>query len=236
VVTADAQPGGDPALEAAELFPHALAERLQLLEPVARPRGVDAVAVAIAMIDGHEHTDLTLLGGDGGGHVGPELVRAVGDDGPFMGSGPVGMPDPLRGLEALLGPVLSVGRWKGRRSALRPPPPRVEWTVGPAPLVQQLDVHGQLANLGPQPGDIVVPVVGRPALQRGLTTGQEVIAPAGERGGGDAELPGDEFLLAEPRRLSRPRSAMRTTRTRLRPAISRVPSLLVRTPSGLTWS
>src|SRR5439155_22538441 len=47
---------------------------------------------------------------------------------------------------------------------------------------QQLVVHGQLADLGPKPGDLVVPVVGPPALKRGLATGQEVIAPAGERG------------------------------------------------------
>jgi hypothetical protein len=97
--TADA----DPALEAAEVFPHALAERLQSLEPVARPRGVDADALAIAMIDGREHTDLAFLSGDSRGHVGPpELVRAVGYDGPVMSLGPVEVADPVWGLEAVL--------------------------------------------------------------------------------------------------------------------------------------
>ena len=58
---------------------------------------------AVAVIDGHEDADLALLGGHGGGHVGPpELVRAVGDDGPVVGLRAVGMADPLRGLEAVL--------------------------------------------------------------------------------------------------------------------------------------
>jgi hypothetical protein len=55
------------------------------------------------VIDGHEHTDLAFLGGDGGGQIRPpELVRAVGDDGPVMSLRAVGMADPLRGLEAVL--------------------------------------------------------------------------------------------------------------------------------------
>ena len=82
------------------------------------------------------------------------------------------------------GQAVASARWRGRRPGLRPPPPRDERAVGPAPLEQQLVVHGQLADLGPQPGDLVVPVVGRPALQRGLAAGQEVVPPAGEGGGG----------------------------------------------------
>jgi hypothetical protein len=44
-----------------------------------------------------------------------------------------------------------------------------------------------------------VAVIGRSALQRGLATGQEVAAPAGECGGGDAQLASEEFqaLAAE---------------------------------------
>jgi predicted nucleic acid-binding protein len=59
-------------------------------------------------------------------------------------------------------------------------------------------VHGQLADLGPQPGDLLVAIVDRPALQRGLTAGQEVVAPAGEGGGGDAQLAGEEFQALAP--------------------------------------
>jgi hypothetical protein len=55
-------------------------------------------------------------------------------------------------------------------------------------LEQQFLIHGHLADLGPQPGDLVVAIVSRPALPRGLAAGQEVIAPAGEGGGGDAQL------------------------------------------------
>ena len=103
MIVADGQPCGDPLVEAAELLAHALAERLQRLEAVAREGGVDADALAGAVIDGHEHTDLAFLGGDGGGHVRPpHLVGSFRDDGPVVGLGTVGMANPLRGLEAVL--------------------------------------------------------------------------------------------------------------------------------------
>jgi hypothetical protein len=71
--------------------------------------------------------------------------------------------------------------------------------VGPGPLEQQLVVHGELTDLGPQPGDLLVAVIGRSALEGGLAAGQEVVAPAGEGSGGDAQLTGEEFegLTAE---------------------------------------
>ena len=47
VIVADRWPGGDPLVEAAELFADALAERLQRLEPIARLGGVDADALAV---------------------------------------------------------------------------------------------------------------------------------------------------------------------------------------------
>jgi hypothetical protein len=62
-------------------------------------------------------------------------------------------------------------------------------------LGQQLIVHGQLADLGPQAGDLIIPFVGRPALQCRLATGQEVVPPAGEGGGGDPELSGYQFQV-----------------------------------------
>jgi hypothetical protein len=57
--------------------------------------------------------------------------------------------------------------------------------VAPAPLEQQLVVHSQLADLAPQPGDLLVAVIGRSALQGALAAGQEVVAPASQGGGGD---------------------------------------------------
>ena len=66
-----------PSLEAAEVLPHALAERLQRLEAVARLGGVQADALARAVVDGDEDVDLALAGGDGRGHVGaPHRRRA----------------------------------------------------------------------------------------------------------------------------------------------------------------
>src|SRR5262249_17309272 len=74
-----------------------------------------------------------------------------------------------------------------------PRPPRDERAVGLAALGQQLVVHGQLADLGPQPSDLVVAIIGRSALEGGLAAGQEVVPPAGQGGGGDAQLTGEEF-------------------------------------------
>jgi hypothetical protein len=55
------------------------------------------------MVDGHEDTDLALLGGHGRRHVGPPtLVEAIGDDGPIMGLGALGMPEPLSSLQVVL--------------------------------------------------------------------------------------------------------------------------------------
>jgi hypothetical protein len=42
---------------------------------------------------------------------------------------------------------------------------------------EQLVVHRDLADLGPQPLDLVVPLVGGPALQRPLAPRQELLAP-----------------------------------------------------------
>src|SRR5262249_44679544 len=71
--------------------------------------------------------------------------------------------------------------------------------VGPAALRQKFVVHGQLADLGPKPGDLLVPIVGRPALERGLAAGQEVLPPARERGGSEAQFTREPFevLAAE---------------------------------------
>jgi hypothetical protein len=35
-------------------------------------------------------------------------------------------------------------------------------------LAQQLDVHGELPDLGLEPGDQLIPAIGGPALQRGF--------------------------------------------------------------------
>src|SRR5262249_12982231 len=40
----------------------------------------------------------------------------------------------------------------------------------------------QALGLGPQPGDLLVAIIGRSVLEGGLAAGQEVVAPAGEGG------------------------------------------------------
>ena len=46
-----------------------------------------------------------------------------------------------------------------------------------------------------EPGDLLIPVVGRPALEGGLAGGQEVVPPSGEGGGGDAQLTREQFQV-----------------------------------------
>jgi hypothetical protein len=53
MVVADRQADRDALVEATGVLADALPERLQRLEPVARPRGVDANSLAGAVIDGH---------------------------------------------------------------------------------------------------------------------------------------------------------------------------------------
>src|SRR5690348_14659912 len=60
---ANGQPRGDLSVESAEVLAHALADRLQCLGPVPRQGGVDADALAGAMVDRHDDADMTLLGG-----------------------------------------------------------------------------------------------------------------------------------------------------------------------------
>src|SRR5262249_50556109 len=96
------------------------------------------------------------------------------------------------------GAVRTSSRSRGRRTALPLPPRRGERAVGPAALEHQFVVRGELTDLRPQSGDPGVPVVGRPALQRGLPAGQEVIPPSGEGGGGHAEFTRDQFEVLTP--------------------------------------
>jgi hypothetical protein len=56
-------------------------------------------------------------------------------------------------------------------------------------LAEQLVVHGELADPGLEPGDQLVPVVGRAALHGGGAAVEERLTPGGERGGDDAQLP-----------------------------------------------
>src|SRR5262245_8116482 len=86
-------------------------------------------------------------------------------------------------------------RSRGRRTALPLPPRRPERAVGLAALEQQLVVHGQFTDFRPHSGDLVVLVVGRPALQGGLATGQEVVPPPGQSAGGHAEFTRDQFQV-----------------------------------------
>jgi hypothetical protein len=125
-------------------------------------------------------------------------------------------------MEGIAGPVMTP-------ASLPMACPKSQLPVWPTLLF----VHGQLADHDPRPGDLLVPVVSRPDLQRGLPAGQEVVPPAGESGGGDAQFAGDEFqvLVDDPFINSRPmfhRQELRPRPSRFRPgwggALTRPPS------------
>src|SRR5512134_3797257 len=73
---------GHVLADGAEVLAHALAHRLQGLEAVGAFVGMDADALAVAMVDSDEDMGHALRHGDGLGHVGPpQDVHGVGDDG-----------------------------------------------------------------------------------------------------------------------------------------------------------
>jgi hypothetical protein len=53
---------------------------------------------------------------------------------------------------------------------------------------EELDGHGLVAELGFEVVDEGVASVGLAALERGLSSGEEVVSPFGDACGGDAEL------------------------------------------------
>src|SRR5918998_6246447 len=94
MVMPDGEALSDVPGEATEVAPHALPDRLQRLEAVRVPGGMDADAVGRAVVDGDEHRRLTLAG-DGRGQIGaPEGVHGTvsGMMVPAWARGPRGEP------------------------------------------------------------------------------------------------------------------------------------------------
>jgi len=60
-------------------------------------------------------------------------------------------------------------------------------------LIEKFVLHCQVADLGLQSHHVFVTRVWLPRLQRRLTASEKVIAPSRHRGGGDAELAGDDI-------------------------------------------
>jgi hypothetical protein len=101
-VVAQRQAVGGAARDGAEVAPHTSADRLERLEAVARGGGMNADALAGAVVRGDEDARLALGEGDGLGHVGaPHGIDAFGGDGAVMG--PVsGAADAMRRQQPVL--------------------------------------------------------------------------------------------------------------------------------------
>ena len=181
---------------------HALPQRLQGLEAVAALGGVQADALARAVIDGHEDVGRPLAGGDGGRHVGaPHRVRLLGRDRAVVGLRAVGVAAPAWGLEVML-PHQPPDPLGGRADAPMPQPRpdlavalAVERALGqdPADVADQLLVgagpdRAPLLGHGPPLGRDGLPgleVVGGGAGQaEDAADPLEAVAPAGAGGGG----------------------------------------------------
>ena len=91
------------SFDTSEALDDALAHRLERLVPGAAQGGVDACALGRAVVDGDEHRDLTMLRGEGGGHVGaPHRVYGLGDDRAVVIVRAVGPAHPARRRQAVL--------------------------------------------------------------------------------------------------------------------------------------
>jgi len=64
--------------------------------------------------------------------------------------------------------------------------------------LQKLGRHRQLADLGLQPSDLGIPRISWPALQRRLTRGQELVAPAAQLGRGHSQVARDQLQVLAP--------------------------------------
>jgi len=68
----------------------------------------------------------------------------------------------------------------------------------PGLQAEQLVIHGELPDLRLEACDQLVPVVGRSALQGCPAAVEEGIPPGGQRGGDDAQLPGEGVEVLAP--------------------------------------
>ena len=99
---ADREPASDPLSKAAEVAPHPLPDWFQRLEAGGPACGVDADTLSRAVIDGHEHRDLSLTS-EGRGQVGaPHRVHRLRDDGAVVVARASGRADPRGREEAVL--------------------------------------------------------------------------------------------------------------------------------------
>ena len=134
---------------------------------------------------------------------------------------------------------------EARASAFAPPPQRQrEFGLRPMASVQEpLIVHRDLADLGPQALDLLVPLVGGPTLQRRLAARQKVLSPLGQRRRRHPELAGDPIERLAPQqpedrlRLPSRREAPRLAHpVRLRGGRRATPQSLSDFPSVSPWS
>jgi hypothetical protein len=97
------QPLGDVLFKRPKVGADPLAERFQGFKPGPMRGGMDAHTLRRTMIDGNKDRYLTVLPGEGGGHIGaPHRIDALGDDRPIMSFRPMRMPMP-RGRQQTVG-------------------------------------------------------------------------------------------------------------------------------------
>src|SRR3954470_8056181 len=102
VVVAEPQPGGDVPAEGTVAPTDGLLDRLQGLEAVGNPAGMDAQALGRAVVDGDEHRRLTLAGHHRGQVGPPHQVDPLGRDRAVVGLGAMGSAGALVGQQAVL--------------------------------------------------------------------------------------------------------------------------------------
>src|SRR3954452_889352 len=102
VVVAQPQAGGDVLGERAAALAHRLLDRLERLEAVGAPAGMDAVALGRAVVDGDEDRGLALAGHHRGQVGPPHHVDPLGRDRAVVGPRAVSTPGTLVRQQAVL--------------------------------------------------------------------------------------------------------------------------------------
>src|ERR671923_1575934 len=103
-----------------------LADGLQGCKPRPMCGSMEAHTLGRTMIDRNKDSHLTVLPGEGGGHIGsPHRIDALGDDRPIMGLGAMGMPVTRRGQQPVGTPQTQHPAGRGAYFLIAQSPPHL---------------------------------------------------------------------------------------------------------------
>src|SRR3954452_20012075 len=215
VVVAQPQAGGDGLCERAAALAHPPLDRLERLEAVGAPAGMDADALGRAVVDGDEYRGLALAGHHRGQVGPPHHVDPLGRDRAVVGPRAVSTPGTLVRQQAVLAREPQDAAPAGADAGEAQPRPQltIALTVEGAVLQQLPDLpdQGRVRHRADRPGPpplaaigAAVAVDGRP---RDAPQARDPLDPV-RLGGGGRDLPAHRLDLL--RAKGRPASSRST--------------------------